>query len=55
MNEFECSDCGVEFEIVHETDETPEFCPFCGSKLEYDDKELDNSEWEDDEFKDRGC
>lgn len=53
MQEFECTDCGAEFEIIHENDENPEFCPFCGSKLEFDGNTIEES-WEDDDT-DRGC
>jgi DNA-directed RNA polymerase subunit RPC12/RpoP len=55
MQEFECSDCGAEFEILHELDSVPEFCPFCGSKLEYDDSNLDEEDWYDDGTEQRGC
>lgn len=53
MQEFECTECGAEFEILHDMDEAPEFCPFCASKLELDDSNLDE-DWEDDDT-DRGC
>lgn len=55
MQEFECSECDAEFEILHQMDSVPEFCPFCGSKLEYDDKNLKDDDWDDEDYKDRGC
>ena len=48
MQEFECSECDSQFEILHEHDDQPiTFCPFCGSKLDYylDDEE----DWEEEE------
>jgi rRNA maturation endonuclease Nob1 len=54
QKEFVCDDCDAEFSLDYEFVGTVEFCPFCGSKLEYDDKNLDDSEWDDDDT-DRGC
>jgi len=52
--EFVCEDCDADFNLDYDFVGTPEFCPFCGSKLEYDDKNLDDSDWDDDST-DRGC
>jgi len=51
--EFTCQDCEAEFTIEHDGIDTVMFCPFCASRLRYDDKDLDE-DWEDDE-EDRGC
>lgn len=49
-----CQECEAEFKVVSDSNITPEFCPFCGEKLTYDDKDLD--EWfEEDEMNPRGC
>ena len=41
---LECQECEAEFEVVHDSVSEPEFCPFCASKLQYDDQDI----WEDD-------
>lgn len=46
-----CQDCEAEFTIEHDELDEPEFCPFCGSKLVYDDDTSDEWEAQDDE----GC
>lgn len=52
--EYKCYDCEAEFDVTHDEIIPPEFCPFCGEKLTYDDKDLD--EWfEEDESNPRGC
>lgn len=49
-----CQECESEFKISSGDNIPPEFCPFCGEKLTYDDKDLD--EWyEEDEIMSRGC
>lgn len=35
-----CQECEAEFEVIHDSIVQPDFCPFCGSKLEYDDEDL---------------
>jgi len=53
-NEITCNECEIEFAVVSDSDMPAEFCPFCGEKLSYDDKDLD--EWlEEDEMNPRGC
>jgi DNA-directed RNA polymerase subunit RPC12/RpoP len=39
-----CQECEAEFEIVHDSVSEPEFCPFCSTKLVYDDKDIDEDE-----------
>jgi DNA-directed RNA polymerase subunit RPC12/RpoP len=53
--EYVCEDCDAEFDVDYDFVATPEFCPFCGSKLTYDDKDLDDEDWEEDESDQRGC
>lgn len=52
--EFLCIECDAEFTIEYDGIDTPLFCPFCSTRLNYDDSEIEE-DWEDDEFKDRGC
>lgn len=53
-NDITCSECESEFKVVSEDNIPAEFCPFCGEKLVFDDKDLD--EWfEEDEMNSRGC
>lgn len=42
-----CQDCEAEFTIEHDELDEPEFCPFCGSKLVYDDKDYEDFDEED--------
>ena len=51
--EYICQECDAEFSIEHEGIDTPMFCPFCSTRLSYDDKDLDE-DWEND-GSDRGC
>lgn len=41
--EITCSVCETEFTLIHEEEDHPEYCPFCGNSLEEDD----NAFWED--------
>jgi len=44
-----CQECEAEFDIVHDSVSEPEFCPFCGNKLRYDDKDIEEEDtWYDD-------
>ena len=43
--EITCSECEAEFQVIHDNITDPEFCPFCGSKLRYDD----DGDWYDDD------
>jgi predicted amidophosphoribosyltransferase len=52
-NEFLCDSCESEFSMIHEGNDIPMFCPFCGEKLTYNDLEL-GEEWDEDD-RDRGC
>ena len=51
--EYVCEECDAEFNVEYDFVSTPEFCPFCGNKLIYDDHLVDE-DWEDDGT-DRGC
>jgi DNA-directed RNA polymerase subunit RPC12/RpoP len=51
--EYTCEECDAEFNVEYDFIATPEFCPFCGNKLSYDDGLVDE-DWEDDGT-DRGC
>lgn len=44
--QYNCSECEAKFSIEHDEIDQPEFCPFCGFKLRYDDEHLEE-EWED--------
>jgi rRNA maturation endonuclease Nob1 len=44
--EITCSECEADFQVVHDNITDPEFCPFCGSKLRFDDPD---DSWYDDE------
>ena len=37
-----CQECEAEFSVEHDEIGEPEFCPFCGSKLTYDDEDLED-------------
>jgi rubrerythrin len=45
--EFVCDECETEFEVLHDKETAPEFCPFCGDKLTYEE-EIEE-EWEEEE------
>jgi hypothetical protein len=46
--EFTCEDCDAEFDIEYDfAASIPEFCPFCATKLSYDDVDLDI--WDDED------
>lgn len=48
-NEFFCCYCENSFEIVTESEEEPDYCPFCGEYLmEEDDDEIEALDFEDD-------
>ena len=53
---FLCQDCEAEFTIEHDGIDTVMFCPFCASRLNYDDTGIDE-DWDDEEEndRDRGC
>lgn len=42
--DFLCEECGAEFTILAENDDTVNFCPYCGSELEYDEDDEDYNE-----------
>ena len=44
--EIICSACEAEFQVVHDEVDDPEFCPFCGEKMRYEDSD---SDWDDEE------
>jgi hypothetical protein len=50
--EILCTNCEAEFQVVYDGVDSPEFCPFCGDKMRYDDSDLDESldldNWEED-------
>ena len=57
----ECTNCessyGVQFYVEYVSDETPQFCPFCGESVEdiqeeyiEDDDFPDDNEWLDDNY-----
>ena len=45
---FICENCNIECEIIHDEDEPPEYCPFCGEPIEEISEE--SYEEEEDEF-----
>jgi rRNA maturation endonuclease Nob1 len=47
--EIVCSDCEAEFQVIHDAITEPEFCPFCGSKLRYEDDDEDRQWYDDDD------
>ena len=52
--DYLCEECGAEFTILSELEDPVQFCPFCGSELEYDEddeyqQELDYDDEEEDE------
>ena len=54
MNEdIICQECEAEFKVIGYNNINPEFCPYCGEKLSYDDKNVED--WYDDETDMRGC
>jgi transcription initiation factor TFIIIB Brf1 subunit/transcription initiation factor TFIIB len=44
--EITCAVCETEFTIIHEEEDTPEYCPFCGNSLEEDLVDLEE-EWDE--------
>lgn len=46
--EITCSVCETEFTLIHEEEDTPEYCPFCGNSLE----ESDDAYWPDSDVAD---
>ncbi len=47
--EITCLECEAEFQVVHDEVGEPEFCPFCGEKMRYEDSNLDEDDWLDDD------
>lgn len=47
-NEIVCKYCENSFEIVSESEEEVEFCPFCGEFLIEEEEELQPLDFEDD-------
>lgn len=43
-----CDECDTDFDIVTESEDSPQFCPFCGEYI-YEDGEDDDEE-EDEEY-----
>ena len=43
--EITCSVCETEFTLIHEEEDSPEYCPFCGNSL--DENEDDDIDWND--------
>jgi NAD-dependent SIR2 family protein deacetylase len=48
--EFECDDCGEQFEILSENDKIPTYCPYCSGLITpgWGDEQEDDL-WEDDD------
>ena len=36
---YECNYCFVEYEIIYQHNQLPDYCPFCGELLETDSDE----------------
>lgn len=47
--EFVCEDCESSYDIIHNEDMTPTYCPFCGWNVMLDSSEEDDEteEWDD--------
>ena len=50
--EFICSECEAEFTIEYDGIDTVMFCPFCASRLRYDDENNLDADWNEEEA---GC
>ncbi len=51
LYELNCEECGAEYEILFNEDQaqdTPNFCPFCGSEVDMSDvdEEMEDDEWD---------
>ena len=44
---IECQSCWAEFKIISDSDQLPEFCPYCGSVIAVDDDEDEGYEYDD--------
>lgn len=44
-----CSICDIltKVSVVYEDEEIPRFCPMCGSDVDVDELEEDDTEWDD--------
>jgi len=49
--EFECDDCGEQFEVVSESEKIPAYCPFCSGLITpgWSDDRDEEDLWEDDD------
>lgn len=46
--EFVCEECEASYDIVHDEESTPNYCPFCGWNMMLDtDLDDDVDEWDD--------
>ena len=46
MDWIECGDCGAEFKVISDFEESIEYCPYCGSIVEEPDDDRDEDEEE---------
>jgi len=44
--EFECQECGAQFNVQHEEINEPEYCPFCSEKIVYEEDE-EEPDWDE--------
>ena len=38
---IECQSCWAEFRVVSDSDETVQYCPYCGGEIELEDEDED--------------
>jgi predicted RNA-binding Zn-ribbon protein involved in translation (DUF1610 family) len=51
--EIVCTNCEAEFQVVHDEVDSPEYCPFCGDKMRYEnDNDLEDLDEEDNWYPD---
>ena len=51
---FECKECGANYEIIHEEIELPNYCPFCSEKILIEE-EFNSEDWFDENENNQGC
>ena len=42
----ECESCGTEFRVVSDSDETIEYCPYCGAGLDIEDNDEEDEDYD---------
>jgi predicted RNA-binding Zn-ribbon protein involved in translation (DUF1610 family) len=44
---IECQSCWAEYRVVSDSDETVQYCPYCGDEIELEEDEDEDEEYDD--------